>query len=325
MITQIIDKLTTVNTKLQEVKMQLQNKGIIENSVSITELPEEIAKYEPPQTEGIEFTNLAYMFYEGHRFQDVEKILKNTRQITSMEYAFYNAKNVKTDFTTLEMDLNTSQCTSFAYSFYNCCKQLKFKYYLDTSNVTTFQNAFCQGYGGFNVDFPNMLDTSSVINMSGALRFVSYSVNSDKTIIPFTTMEKVTSASSLFYSEFKGQSQSRATIFNYDTPVLKDANSMFYNADKFEEIYINFSKVTSANSTFNNCTSLRKLNFINTTTINTNINLATTGLDRDGLMDMLETLPEITITRVLTIGSEKKALLSEDDIAEFMLKGYSLA
>ena len=113
----------------------------------------------------------------------------------------------------------------------------------------------------------------------------------------------------------------------YDTSKVNNFSYAFYDSVDLEKVDINISVATSFTNTFTNCINLVDLKFTGTTIVKTNMSLSSTGLDAEGLMNMLKTLPDISsyTSRTITIGATKMALLSDEQIAEFSLKGYSLA
>lgn len=114
-------------------------------------------------------------------------------------------------------------------------------------------------------------------------------------------------------------------LSNFNTKRFKTFRSWFYNCSSIKEIALDITNSTNLQYTFNNCTSLEKLDFSGTEDIKTNLDLSTTGLTREGLLNMLDTLPTLTNSITITIGEEKMALLTEEDIALFTQKNFTLA
>jgi hypothetical protein len=87
---------------------------------------------------------------------------------------------------------------------------------------------------------------------------------------------------------------------------------------------LNVSACTSMTNIFYNCTALTELELKGS--LNDSLNLSPTGLVRDGLVNMINGMDATTKSNItITIGSTKLALLSDDDIALFTTKNYTLA
>lgn len=114
-------------------------------------------------------------------------------------------------------------------------------------------------------------------------------------------------------------------LSNFNTKRFTTFRNWFYGCTSLKEISLDITNATILNYVFKNCTSLVKIDFSGTENVKTNLDLSTTGLDRDGLLNMLDTLPIVTTTPTFTIGEEKMALLTEEEIALFTEKGYTLA
>lgn len=114
-------------------------------------------------------------------------------------------------------------------------------------------------------------------------------------------------------------------LSNFNTKRLTAFRSWFYGCSSLKEISIDITNATDLNYTFKDCTSLEKLDFTGTENVQKNLDLSTTGLNREGLLNMLDTLPILTNSITITIGEEKMALLTEEDIALFTQKNYTLA
>lgn len=114
-------------------------------------------------------------------------------------------------------------------------------------------------------------------------------------------------------------------LSNFNTKRLTAFRSWFYGCSSLKEIVIDITNATDLIYTFKDCISLEKLDFSGTEDVKTSIDVSTTGLSREGLLNMLDTLPTLETSITITIGEEKMALLTEQDIALFTQKNFTLA
>lgn len=163
----------------------------------------------------------------------------------------------------------------------------------------------------FTIDVNGCLSAANAFQNCAKLKEVILTGRLIPTYIPYST------------SPYKDLSNMYNTSTNYCTIA-----NMFNGCSSLEKIIgLDITNIGNITTAFSNCTSLKTLDFSGTENVQVNIDLKTTGLDATGLMNMLNTLPDISnsTSRTLTIGSTKLALLTDEQIAEFNMKGYSLA
>lgn len=117
--------------------------------------------------------------------------------------------------------------------------------------------------------------------------------------------------------------------YNWNELGATNINSAFSGCTKLKKVQCNISYVSGTqyyiNNCFKDCTSLEEIDFSGTTNVYLNFDVSTTALNREGLLNMLDTLPTLTKSITITIGTNKMNLLTEEDISNFTLKGYTLA
>ena len=116
---------------------------------------------------------------------------------------------------------------------------------------------------------------------------------------------------------------------NFNTKRFTTFRGWFNYCSSIKEIKLDITNVTTSSglqNTFRNCTSLEKIDFTGTEDVKTSIDISTTGLTTQGLMDMLNTLPQLEegCYTTIIIGEEKLSLLTEEQVAIFYEKGYTL-
>lgn len=115
----------------------------------------------------------------------------------------------------------------------------------------------------------------------------------------------------------------------FDLKKITSYRGWFNYCSSLKEIKLDITNVTTSSglqNTFRNCTSLEKLDFSGTENVQVSIDISTTGLTTQGLMDMLDTLPQLEegCYTTIIIGEEKLSLLTEEQVAIFYEKGYTL-
>lgn len=225
-------------------------------------------------------------------------------------------------------------------------------YFLNSIESAFANNTF---YGAMNLNFNEYLPiglsstfeisrltklTTNLHNLWVANGRNSFYSCSNLTEIPVLNIENCIACNSMFYNckklkrvKFLGrpfpQNYVSGTLYFGRTGSTPSMDSMFYNCSVLESIQglditnVN-SKITVKNM-FYGCSKLTELDFTGTENVQTNFDVSRTGLKRDGLMHMLSTLPTLDHTQTITIGSTKMSLLTDEDIAEFTAKGYTLA
>lgn len=213
--------------------------------------------------------------------------------------------------------------------------------HIDWSKITKIQNAFKEVKVS-TLDFSNA-DTSNITNMYGlfnnCLNLENLNISSFDTrnvtdmAYMFANLKKISSidlsnfnfsnATSLNYM-FHGCEKLTTLIADFNTVKAKNLELMFYDCYLLNKVKINISNATNARYMFSGCGNLKELDFTGTENVLIDLNLASTALTRDGLMKMLSTLPKLDHSQIIEL-YYKKNLLSEEDIAEFAAKGYTIA
>lgn len=228
----------------------------------------------------------------------------------------------------IQTGLEIKEILDARYLFYggrfsNICNYLinNFSEIIKDFTYLFFQNG--SGSKDYYLDKPINSENVTSFNHAAAVYSKIY-VNNDEYVCPFSSFENAEDCQYLFYTEFENCGH-KIKHFVFDTPKLRYASSMFYNRYNLEEVKMNFSNVSSCSNIFYKCKKLVSISFINTTNFKVNLNLVTTGLDRTGLMNMVQTLPQLDHTQTISISINAKKQLSDEDIAEFTAKGYTLA
>lgn len=103
---------------------------------------------------------------------------------------------------------------------------------------------------------------------------------------------------------------------------------VFNNCTSLESVIgldvTNVPSIANTNYMFNNTTNLKTIDWSNCEDFKISINLKTTALDRDSLMLMLDTMPTSTSNPTITISSNLLSSLTDEDIAAFSIKNYTL-
>lgn len=353
----LIEKLQEILTIKNNIKTSIESKNVTVGNKAFSEYPNLIKSIQSGGGSGgakflIEYP--AYLFYYGLRGKTIlENLFETLINCTPIYYnSFYgfdeeidlevpinymieNHNSIGTNtyykdyyncailhgafansnLKNITLNLKKIDTVCFLYqSFYNCKKLISVS--ANTNIVRTnylnncFQNCSNLEQINFTLDLNGCASASSAFYGCSKLKEVNFVGRLVPTIVPYSTSPYKTLNSS--YS--KGSSCTIASIF--------------YNCTSIEKITgLDLTNVGTATNPFYNCTSLTTLDFSGTENVQVNIDLKTTGLNATGLMNMLNTLPDISnsTSRTLTIGDEKMALLTEEQQAEFAAKGYSLA
>lgn len=232
---------------------------------------------------------------------------------------FSNSSNVKlaSAIKNIPKIITSSKTTSIASTFSDCInlENVDLSGFV-TNNVTDMQSVF---------DNCTKLKTIDFANFNGAkVRYISrmfYGCKSLITIIP-------------------------RNFFNSLMPTI--AMAMFYNCSKLETLNLggmNASKLTNINVIFGDCSSLKNLTFFSNygqgfTATNNNyssytLDLSSTALTHDSLMDVINKLYDLNLTynvsqggtlytQSLILGSKLLAKLTADEIAVATNKGWTV-
>ena len=230
---------------------------------------------------------------------------------------------------------DTSNVTDMLRMF-NDCKSLKYVPLFNTSNVTNMENLFSNCS---NLTSVPAFDTSKVPNMYSMFSYC----NSLKTVPLFNT-SNVTNMDYLFYN-----CNSITSLPAFDTSKVTTFHYMLYDCNKLKTIE-GFSFKSFTDSTmaayylvgFGSITSLRKAVFkdigYQSTAVQFNTSYITNwGVNSDEIPDARQSLIDSLITYsfdratasyptcTITLSTNTKALLTEDEIAQITAKGFTIA
>lgn len=222
---------------------------------------------------------------------------------------------------------NNMERTFYQYNFSGEL-DLKFYEYLPTYFEQTFY--YCSNLKKLSTNFER-------IWVGYGYGTFSYCTNLIE--VPKIDVEKCTTFYNMFYNcrnlkrvEFTGRpfikNESNKKLGFGSVSTTPNMNYMFYGCSSLESIKgLDLTYVDSGisiSNMFTGCTKLKELDFTGTENL-IRLDISSTGLDRDGMMNMLSTLPQLGHEATIKVGDAKLAMLSDEDIAEFTLKGYSLA
>ena len=176
-------------------------------------------------------TDAYYLFYNGHRLENLQEILNLCGKITNATNMFYACINL----TELDVsNLDTSELTNMTNMFYRCenLTELDLSNF-DTSNVTKMDGMFNSCENLTELDLSNF-DTSKVTTMSGM----------------FSGCEKI----------------KKLDVSSFDTSKVSVMANMFYDCKALTELDVSSfdtSNVTTANYAFSGCSALKNLDLSN--------------------------------------------------------------
>ena len=273
-------------------------------------------------------TDMSNMFYGCTNLQVVPKY--NTSNVTSMSQMFINCTNLIS-----VKKFDTSNVTNMSYMF-NGCKSLTTIPSFDTSSVTYMNSMFSSCS---NLTSVPLFDTSKVTNMYDMFFYCE----SLQTVPAFNT-SNVTNISEMFY-----ECISLTSVPEMDTSKATNFNSIFQDCNSLTTIegisFKSFSASTMSNSYlvgWSSNTSIRKAVFkdigyqsdavqFNTSNIeNWGVNTSEIPDARQSLIDSLITYSFDRLTAgyptcTITLSSNTKALLTEDEKAQITAKGFTIA
>ncbi|WP_058993611.1 BspA family leucine-rich repeat surface protein [Sarcina ventriculi] len=225
---------------------------------------------------------------------------------TTLAYLFYKCS----DLTTIPL-LDTSNVVIMNNMFLGCSSLLSVPL-LNTSKVIDMDDMFF--YCSSLTTIP-LLDTSNVVSMSNMFLGCS-----KLTTIPLLNTSKVTNMDSMFY-----KCPSLTSIPLLDTSKVTNMANMFCYCSSLTTIpLLDTSKVTNMTNTFSSCPNLTTIRFNpNANNIaNFAINSCTKMTTGD-LTGMIESLPTITKSIKITIGSTLISRVSEEAMEILLAKGYT--
>ena len=226
-----------------------------------------------------------------------------------------NVKNFRNMFTNCNNlisipELDSSSATNMD-SMFSYCKKLTTINQLETYNVTSMQDMF---YNCQKLSTIPLLDTSNVTNMNGMFRECIELIT-----IPQLNTSKVTNMGYMF-----NNCKKLTTIPLLDTSNVTNMNSMLSYCKSLTNFpALDVTKCKDFNSLFYNCTSLTSIGMYGFTR---SISITYTALEHDAIVALLNQAgTAYDSSQKITLGSDKLALLSDEEKAIATNKGWTLA
>ena len=243
-------------------------------------------------------TDARYLFYKKARLSAKDVLLSKLKDVTSMAYMFADCRKDVVDIDTSGWD--TSKVTDMASMFYQCQAITT----IDTSkwdigNVISLSYAFYQCPALESVDVSNW-NTSNVTDMS-------YIFKGDSNLIALDTSKWDTKKVTNFNYAFNECAKLRSIdMRSWDTSKASYMQYMFYGCSALEEI-VGCSAMNKAgiNITFpygsgsSSRQALKRLTFRTDLSdgvysIRSAINIKYCSFERDGMVEMFNTLPNVS-------------------------------
>lgn len=282
---------------------------------------------------GADFTinNASYLFHSGARLELKDILMSLLKDVTSTAYMFYNCGyNLK------EIDLSgldTKNVTDMSNMFYGCSSLTSIDVSgFDTGKVESMNNMFNGCSNISSVDL-SMLDTSRLEEINGMFSGCSKLTEVDMSNFIFWNLDQMVMQSAFYnckslksvkFPVREIRLYNASSAFNYCSELIsidlscfntKDSTasafqSMFTGCGKLEEI-IGFSAANRAGCSIgfpngNNATSpaaLKRLTFRpyeGGYSIRSAINIKYCSFERSGMVEMFNSLPDITAANVGT-------------------------
>lgn len=264
-------------------------------------------------------TNIASMFNGCSNLVNVGDISNwDTRNVRNMSYLFSGCGKVKISNLNWIVDNVTTLFRTFYY-----CETITISNLSDwnVGNVTNMEGLFtrCRSITNLNLRGWDMRKVTSMAEM--------FTNCTNVTIIDFTdsqTSNLLTTLSQTFgwcsaVEEIRG-------ISSWDTSKVTNITWTFRDCTKLKSLDLSgwdLSSTTSITNTFGNTPSLKSIRV--GSGWNKGVDISTTGLLRDGLVQFFNDLPTISEPQTITIGTAKQALLTEEDIAIVTNKNWTIA
>ena len=334
----LIEKLQEILTIKNNIKTSIESKNVTVGNKSFSEYPNLIKSIQSGGGSGgdeLILDTAEFLFFQGARLSYLDKLLKGLVDGTCRYYrAFYQFSKSFTMPNPCEFKYTT---TTFENSYYG--KNFEYidldeTFYYATGMTTL--NIKDRGYPFYlRQSFYNCTKLKEITSTTGVLNVGSADRSFQGCSILESIPKLIINGNPSLQQTFrdckklkKVELEGRTTLGNFAgvSPTTIPLYYTFHTCSSLESVTgLDITNFTSVSSPFYKCTNLKVLDFTGTENVQINLDLSTTGLDAEGLMNMLETLPDISTSRTITIGSEKMALLSEADIALFTSKGYTLA
>ena len=278
-------------------------------------------------------TNMNSMFSTCTKLQYVPPLI--TSKVTYVNNMFNNCRSL----TSLDLSsFDTSNVTNMNYMFSQCYNltSIEFSNSFNTSNVTSMSGMFSYCSGLTLLDLSSF-DTSKVTYMS-QMFYQCYSLTS-LDLSSFDT-SNVTDMSFMF----NGCNFSSLDLSSFDTSKVTNMMYMFGGCNNLERVdgYISLAKLTSVPNSVINTKAIRKITFkdlgYNSNCTMALFNNATNwGVNSDTITDARQSLIDSLITYsfdratngystcTVSLHTNTKAQLTEDEIAAMTAKGFTIA
>lgn len=345
----IIEKINKIKEIKENIKTSIENKGIDTTNKKFEEYPTLIDSISTGGSDDKDYSisNGAYLCYFIDNQNVIDFLCKNLKETnTNYYYTFYNTIGKIPYSFKFNKKYNSSSNSSYICPFGNkyYCYNLEHTFEnLNTKNNTLvlnlYENIPVYGYDSFYYcNSPSLIINNKNNEIWIANGYSCFS-NSYFKELPTLNVEKCVNCGSMFQNSkvekiiFKGrigiENDDNSKYKYFEGGTKQTLYNMFYNCSNLTSIknldLTNIYKTINNNNMFYNCNNLKELSFEGTENLQINLDVSSTGLEREGLLNMLDTLPKLNESITLKIGTTKMNLLTDEDIANFTLKGYTLA
>lgn len=356
-----MSKVVVTKEKLVAIGDAIRSKTETTAEYSLDDMPEVIQGIETGGNgEELAISDASYLFYSGARVSNYDSIVKHLVDVTNMSYMFSKFPDgISVDISTL----NTSKVINMSNMFNGAKLRSADFSNFDTSNVTDMSSMFngCDYLADLNI---KNFDTSKVTNMNEM--FVGMMNLETLDLSNFDT-SNVTNMSSMFAANGKLKN---LNISSFNTSKVTTMTYMFNNCNGLKTLdFSNFDtgKANMMTSIFNGCSSLEEITGFSATnkagltigfpkgttssryalrrltfrtdlpegtySIRSAINISYCAFDRAGMVEMFNSLPDITSAGVsanykkITITGNPcltDGTLTDEDRAIATNKGWTL-
>lgn len=320
----LIQKLNEIKTIKNDIKDAIIEKGgVLEDATPFSNYAGEIRNIQTGE-EDFNIKNCRNLFANGDRSDIFNSLIKYVNNPTNCYGMMNGFDNITQEQLNCLKNIDFSLCSNM-YSMLSFRKETAIIPELkNTKNVYNMSNMFrTLAASGIprKREFNHIIDIKNCSSLSYTFDGV-YFINNTDSEVPIKNFDNITNLAYTF-----NNTDGIESFTQFDTSKVGNFNYTFYKSKSLKRVDINISKCSSnmMQNTFDYCTLLNDLKFTGTTNVKTNFNVSSTGLTRNGIMNMLATLPTLDHTQTITIGSTKMNLLTDEDIAEFTAKGYTLA
>ena len=292
-------------------------------------------------------TDMSYMFNTCPSLLNLNLGEKfDTSEVTTMEAMFLSCLSLRT--LNLKNKFFTNKVTTMNSMFRSCgAFQIELGNNFNTSNVTDMYYMFNQCGNLLYLDLKDKFDTSKVTNMAGMfqscinLQFINLGNNFDTS--------KVTNMASMFQTDYSLQEIDLKNKF--DTSSATSIANIFTGCISLRSLdlgpHFSFSSQTTVGNFLQTTANLQYLNGRNIVS-NTNVFIGSSSsilteyvnpiiqavhqsystcyaLTRQSILNIINSLPQVSSTKTLTLGTLNKTKLSDAEIAVATQKGWTVA